>query len=75
MGEALVSVTSRARSVTRTGLKVQRRVVIAQALFWPTVILTGVGVAAVAAIAVKRRRAVSPPPPPVAVRADPMLQV
>jgi hypothetical protein len=34
-----MSVTSRARSATRFGIKVQRRIVIAQALWWPTVLL------------------------------------
>ncbi len=69
-----MSVTSRARSVTRTGMKVQRRVVIAQALFWPTLILTGVAAAGTVAVVVKRRREVAPPPP-VAVPARPALQV
>jgi len=42
-------VTSRARSVTRTGVKVQRRIGIAQALFWPTMILTGAALGTAAA--------------------------
>jgi hypothetical protein len=53
----LMSVTSRARSITRTGLKVQRRIVIAQALWWPTLILTGAAVGTAALVVVKRRRA------------------
>jgi hypothetical protein len=53
----LMSVTSRARSITRTGLKVQRRIVIAQALWWPTLILTGVAMGTAALVVVKRRRA------------------
>lgn len=61
MGGALVSVTSRAQSATRFGLKVQRRVVIAQALWWPTLILSAIGIGLVAAIAVKRRTAAALP--------------
>jgi hypothetical protein len=68
MGETLVSVTSRARSATRFGVKAQRRIVIAQALWWPTLILTGAAVATAAAIAVRRRGAVAlPQPDPVPV--------
>lgn len=62
-----VSVTSRARSTTRFGMKVQRRIVIAQALFWPTMILTGAALGAAALIVVRRRRAL-PHPDPVPVR-------
>ncbi|KRE27522.1 hypothetical protein ASG82_14065 [Mycobacterium sp. Soil538] len=36
-----MSITSRTRSAARTGLKVQRRIALAQLLFWPTVITTG----------------------------------
>ena len=52
----MMSVTSRARSITRTGLKVQRRIVIAQALWWPSLILTGVVMGTAALVVVKRRR-------------------
>lgn len=52
-----MSVTSRARSISRFGMKVQRRIVIAQALWWPTLILTAGGITAAAALVVKRRRA------------------
>ncbi|MDO0977897.1 hypothetical protein [Mycolicibacterium frederiksbergense] len=62
-----MSVTSRARAVTRTGVKVQRRIVIAQALFWPTMILTGAALGAAALLVVRRRRAL-PHPDPVPVR-------
>lgn len=58
-----MSVTSRARSIARTGIKVQRRIVIAQALWWPTVILTGTAIGTAAVIVVKRRRTAAPPPP------------
>lgn len=51
-----MSVTSRARSITRTGLKVQRRIVIAQALWWPTLILAGAAMGTAALVVVKRRR-------------------
>ncbi len=60
-----MSVTSRARAVTRTGVKVQRRIVIAQALFWPTMILTGAALGTAAVIVVRRRRAPDPDPVPV----------
>ncbi|MDZ7884599.1 hypothetical protein C6A86_008020 [Mycobacterium sp. ITM-2016-00316] len=64
-----MSVTSRARAVTRTGVKVQRRIVIAQALFWPTMILTGAALGTAAVIVVRRRRAPGlPHPDPVPVR-------
>lgn len=62
-----MSVTSRARAVTRTGVKVQRRIVIAQALLWPTLILTGAALGTAAVIVVRRRRAL-PHPDPVPVR-------
>lgn len=35
-----MSVTGRARSLTRTGLKIQRRVALTQMLFWPAVLTT-----------------------------------
>jgi hypothetical protein len=63
-----MGVTNRARSVARTGLKVQRRIVIAQALWWPTLILTAVGTAAL--VVVKHRRA-NPQPRPEPVLAAP----
>jgi hypothetical protein len=50
-----MSVTGRARSITRAGIKVQRRIVIAQALWWPTVLLTGASIGIVALVVVKRR--------------------
>ncbi len=69
-----MSVTSRARAVTRTGVKVQRRIVIAQALFWPTMILTGAALGTAALIVVRRRRALPHPDPvpvhPVGTAAD-----
>lgn len=49
-----MSVTSRARSAARFGVKVQRRIVIAQALWWPTLIVTGVAVGTAAVVVVKR---------------------
>jgi hypothetical protein len=41
-----VSVIRRTRSVARQGLKVQRRIALTQALFWPTVLATGLAVGA-----------------------------
>lgn len=58
-----MSVTSRARSATRFGVKVQRRIVIAQALWWPTLILTGAAIAIGTVVGVKRRRAAAPAQP------------
>ncbi len=56
----LVSVTGKAKSATRFGLKVQRRIVIVQTLWWPTLILGGF-VAAATVLAAVRRRAVAQP--------------
>ncbi|TLH62105.1 hypothetical protein C1S81_05370 [Mycolicibacterium neoaurum] len=56
----LVSVTGKAKSATRFGLKVQRRIVIAQALWWPTLILGGI-VAGATVLAAARRRTVPQP--------------
>lgn len=67
-----MSVTSRARSITRTGIKVQRRIVIAQALWWPTVILTGAAAGVVALVVVKRRRANAQPRPEPVLAAPPV---
>ncbi|GAA2546244.1 hypothetical protein [Mycolicibacterium diernhoferi] len=55
-----MSVTSRARSITRFGVKVQRRIVIVQALVWPTLIVTGAAVGTAAALAVRHRRDTAP---------------
>ena len=51
-----MSVTSKARSITRFGVKVQRRIVIAQALLWPTLILTGAAAGTAVAVVIHRRR-------------------
>jgi hypothetical protein len=48
-----VSVVSRTRSIAHTGLKVQRRVVLTQALFWPVVLGTALTIGVVT-IAVRR---------------------
>lgn len=37
-----MSVTGKAGSIARRGVKVQRRIAITQALFWPALVLTGV---------------------------------
>ena len=55
-----MSVTSKARSITRFGVKVQRRIVIAQALLWPTLILTGAAAGTAAAVVIRRRRPAAP---------------
>jgi hypothetical protein len=47
-----VSVIRRTRTVAQRGLKIQRRVVLTQALFWPVVLGTGLAIGA-AAVAVK----------------------
>ncbi|WNG89745.1 hypothetical protein C6A87_011690 [Mycobacterium sp. ITM-2016-00317] len=62
-----MSVVRRSRSLVRRGVKVQRRVALAQMLFWP--LLIGGGLAAGAtALAVRRRsRADTHPAPPVVV--------
>lgn len=49
-----MSVLRRTRSVAQRGLKIQRRVVVAQALFWPVALL-GAGLAlGAAALSVRR---------------------
>lgn len=55
-----MSVTGKAKSATRFGLKVQRRIVIAQALWWPTLILGGIAAGATV-LTVARRRTVPQP--------------
>ncbi|MGE2833162.1 hypothetical protein [Mycobacterium sp. SMC-4] len=49
-----MSVTGRARSLTRKGLKIQRRVALAQMLFWPTV-LTAAGAVGAGVLLARRR--------------------
>lgn len=61
-----MSVTAKAKSATRFGLKVQRRIVIAQALWWPTLIVGATALGAAAAVIVKRRRSAVLQPDPVA---------
>lgn len=55
-----MSTISRTRTVAQRGLKIQRRVVLTQALFWPVVLGTGlvIGVVAVAVKVSAKRRAV-----------------
>ena len=67
-----MSVTSRARSLTRTGLKVQRRIVIAQALWWPTVLLAGAAIGTAALVVVKRRTAATQRRPDPVLAAPPI---
>ncbi|AHC27891.1 hypothetical protein TS71_09720 [Mycolicibacterium neoaurum] len=55
-----VSATGKAKSATRFGLKVQRRIVIAQALWWPTLILGGIAAGATVLTAARRRAAPQP---------------
>ncbi|VEG54215.1 Uncharacterised protein [Mycolicibacterium aurum] len=43
-----MSIARRTRSVVRGGVKVQRRIVVVQALFWPTIIAAGLTIGAVA---------------------------
>lgn len=66
-----MSVTGRARSVARLGVKVQRRIVIAQALWWPTLMVTGVAIGTAVVFVVKRRGAGPAWPEPVAVSVRP----
>ncbi|MGU3654618.1 hypothetical protein [Mycolicibacterium sp. A43C] len=60
----LVSVTGKAKSATRFGLKVQRRIVIAQALWWPTLILGGIAAGAMVLTVARRRPVPQPVPAP-----------
>ena len=54
-----MSVTNRTRSAARLGLKVQRRVALAQLLFWPTVITTGAVLGALVIAGRRRGRSAS----------------
>lgn len=49
-----MTVTSRARSATRWGLKMQRRIALTQALFWP--VLLGSGLVVGAGVVLKMRQ-------------------
>ncbi|MCF6388979.1 hypothetical protein L2K20_18540 [Mycobacterium sp. MBM] len=60
-----MSVTGRARSAARVGVKVQRRVVIAQALWWPTLVVAGLAVGTATLLAAKRRMSAGTRPEPV----------
>ncbi|UXA18404.1 hypothetical protein [Mycobacterium sp. SMC-4] len=64
-----MSVAGRARSLTRTGLKVQRRVALAQLLFWPSVLVTA-AVAGAGIVRARRRAAAERPAPGTAVPVD-----
>ena len=55
-----MSITGRTRSLAAQGLKVQRRVAIAQALFWPTVLGAGVLIAAVTVAVSRSKRSRQP---------------
>ena len=59
-----MSVTGKARSIARRGVKVQRRIAITQALFWPALVLTGVVVGS--AVLLTTRRAHRRPSPAAA---------
>lgn len=61
-----MSVTAKAKSAARFGLMVQRRIVIAQALWWPTLIVGATALGATAVVLVRRRRNAVPQPDPVA---------
>jgi hypothetical protein len=50
--------------LARRGIKVQRRVALAQFLFWPTLIGTGIAVGAAVAFRRHRRAVVALPPQP-----------
>jgi len=56
-----VSVTGKASSIARRGVKVQRRIAITQALFWPALVLTGVVIGT--AVLLTTRRAHRRPSP------------
>lgn len=55
-----MSITGRTRSLAAQGLKVQRRVAIAQALFWPAVLGAGALIAAVTVAVARSRRSRQP---------------
>lgn len=51
-----MSVTGKTRSIARRGVKVQRRIAITQALFWPALVLTGVVVGTAVLLTTRRAR-------------------
>ena len=57
-----MSITRRTRSLARTGVKVQRRIAVAQLLFWPTVLGGGLLIGGALAVAVRRSRTRPQPP-------------
>lgn len=57
-----MSITRRTRSLARTGVKVQRRIAVAQLLFWPTVLCGGVVIGGALAVAVRRSKTRPQPP-------------
>ncbi|AFM15098.1 hypothetical protein Mycch_0273 [Mycolicibacterium chubuense NBB4] len=74
-----MTVASRTRSATRWGLKMQRRIALAQALFWPLLLSSGLVLAVVGLFAVRRARpgrtATPPTPAPVATDGAPTAGV
>jgi hypothetical protein len=60
MESTFVSIPSKTRSLARRGLKIQRRVAIAEALFWP--VLLGIGVVIGTAVLLARRLRYRPTP-------------
>ena len=57
-----MGVVRRSRSLVRRGVKVQRRVALAQMLVWPLLIGGGLVVGATAFVALRRRRRIDPHP-------------
>ena len=51
-----MSLARRTRSLARQGVKVQRRIALAQLLFWPAVLCAGAAGTAVAVVAVRRSK-------------------
>ncbi|BBX19161.1 hypothetical protein CRI77_00800 [Mycolicibacterium duvalii] len=69
-----MSVTGRTRSLARTGLKVQRRVALAQMLFWPAVLATA-GVLGAGVVMARRRNNQSQSTAPDLAAPDPAAAV
>ncbi|NVN51452.1 hypothetical protein [Mycolicibacterium hippocampi] len=72
-----MSVTSKGRAAARQTIRVQRRIALVQALFWPTAITTALVVGVTVALRIRLLRAPAPAPAvaPTPAAAEPDVPV